>query len=301
MILSVALLAAVGASQEAFNPKDLDGLEFFVESVTGLAVAKNISPEAYENTRENTRLEKVWSDAGRFPHGTVRWWRDQSPYARSAETKQRTYCPFDTGRDLGQDDHDRPGYIPDGANGKPCVRGGLISKEKGEHHGKQPCYFEFQLGSRDLKFGGAFSVFLLARPVDQERRFCYFGVYHRSVLIQEPRDGSLHWKNGGTVHRLTGPGAVRTGNWQLLELHRDAAGRLACLVNGKDATVGTPEDVAPFEFMMLFNNNKGQSEKLEPFAGDIASLIIYRVSLDEDERRKVRGYLDGLYRFMPGD
>ena len=299
LLAAIACLAGA-APTEDFNPKDLDNLEFFVESVKGLALAKNDSEDAYNNTRENTPLEKLWSDQKRFPHGTVRWWLDQSPYVRSKKKRQRPNWIFKTGRDIGQDDHDRPGYIPDGCNGKPCVRGGLIGKTKGKSHNKQPCYFEFQLESRDFKFDGPFSFFLLARPIEQERKFCYFGVHHRSVFIQDPKDNSLTWKNGNVMHRLTGADAVRTGAWQLIEVQRDANNNLTCAVNGRNVTQGRPSDSASFEFMMLFNNNKGQSDKIEPFAGDIASLIIYRDALTPGERAKVRGYLNGIYGFMSG-
>ena len=300
-LMAFVACTADEAPPEEFNPKDLDHLEFFVESVKGLALAKNSSDEAYNNTGENTPLDKLWSNQDRFPHGTVRWWLDQSPYVRSREKRQRPNWVFTTGRDIGQDDHDRPGYIPDGCNGKPCVRGGLIGKTRGKFHNKQPCYFEFQLESRDFKFDGPFSVFLLVRPTEQERRFCYFGVYHRSVFIQDPKDNSLIWKNGNALSRLTGPNAVRTDAWQLLELHRDTDGNLKCTVNGRDVTRGSPSDSASFEFLMLFNNNKGQSDKVEPFAGDMASLIIYRDVLTREERVNVRNYLNGIYGYLDGD
>ena len=54
------LLLACGPSAAAdFNPKDLDNLEFFVESVKGLALATHTSEEAYAKTGENTPLEKI--------------------------------------------------------------------------------------------------------------------------------------------------------------------------------------------------------------------------------------------------
>ncbi|MDG1894355.1 MAG: hypothetical protein P8J37_05565 [Fuerstiella sp.] len=150
-----------------FNPQDLDHPEIFLESVKGLAVATNTSNRAYETTGENTVLEEVWSDNQRFPHGTVRWWLDQSSYRN--DRKIRPSREFKTGRDIGQDDHDRPGYIPDGCNGKPCVRGGLIGAGKGEKHNKQPCYFELQLESRDFRVDGPFGLFLLVRPIQQQK------------------------------------------------------------------------------------------------------------------------------------
>ncbi len=88
IILSSLIWASVGEAQsdpnaarpERFNPKDLDNLEMFLESVSGLAIASNPSQEAYKATAENTPLEMLWSDQERFPDGTVRWWWDQSPY-----------------------------------------------------------------------------------------------------------------------------------------------------------------------------------------------------------------------------
>jgi hypothetical protein len=58
IIVSVihADLLAQDTSEHAktFNPKDLDNLEMFLESVKGLAIATNISQDAYQATGENT-------------------------------------------------------------------------------------------------------------------------------------------------------------------------------------------------------------------------------------------------------
>jgi hypothetical protein len=277
-----------------FNPQDLDHLEIFLESVKGLAVATNTSNRAYETTGENTVLEEVWSDNQRFPHGTVRWWLDQSSYRN--DRKIRPSREFKTGRDIGQDDHDRPGYIPDGCNGKPCVRGGLIGAGKGEKHNKQPCYFELQLESRDFRVDGPFGLFLLVRPIQQQKDAAIMGQFHRSVLIQNVEKNRLEWKNLGQRIPLSSVNTLKTGEWQLLELHRDAQNNLRCLINGTDVTVGKPEDSLPFVFMFLFNNNKGQGfAKQDPFAGDIAALVAYRDALTEDERAKVRLYFTVVY------
>lgn len=303
MIAASILVAAIGAKllaqdeskgSGAFNPKDLDNLEMFLESVKGLAFATNTSQQAYETTGENTVLEEVWSDKRRFPHGTVRWWLDQSPYKNNK--KIRPSRVFKTGRDIGQDDHDRPGYIPEGCNGKPCVRGGLIGTTKGEKHNKQPCYFELQLESRDFKIDGPFGLFLLARPIEQENDAAIKGQFHRSVLIQNVETNRLEWKNLGQRIPVSSVNTLKTNTWQLLELHRDAQNNLKCAINGKDVTVGNPKDSNPFVFMFLFNNNKGQGfAKQDPFAGDIAALVAYRDELTDEERVKVRQYFDTVY------
>jgi hypothetical protein len=279
----------------SFNPKDLDNLEMFLESVKGLAIATNTSQSAYQATGENTTLDKLWSDKRRFPHGTVRWWLDQSPYKN--DKRIRPSRVFKVGRDIGQDDHDRPGYIPQGCNGRPCVRGGLIGPGKGKHHNKQPCYFELQLESRDFKIDGPFAVFILARPVQQKKNATIIGQFHRSVLIQNVNDNRLEWKNLGKPIPVSGKNTLKTDQWQLLELHRDAKNRLQCVINGKDVTAGSPKDSLPFVFMFLFNNNKGQGfAALEPFAGDIAAFVVYRDELIEKEKRQVRQYFDRIYK-----
>ncbi len=295
---SVPLLAICLTVQAAdkpdFNPKDRDNLEMFLESVKGLAVATNTSQKAYDRTGENTVLEDVWSDKNRFPHGTVRWWLDQSPYTN--DKKIRPSREFKTGRDIGQDDHDRPGYIPDGCNGKPCVRGGLIGKGKGEKHNKQPCYFELQLESRDFKIDGPFGLFLLVRPIQQENDATIMGQFHWSVLIQSARKNRLEWKNLNQRIPVSHDDALKTDVWQLVELHRDVDHNLRCVINGEDVTVGNPQDKLPFVFMFLFNNNKGQGfAKLAPFAGDIAALAIYRDELAHDECVNVRQYFERIY------
>ncbi len=279
---------------EEFNPKDLDNLEMFLESVTGLALATNHTREAYELTGENTPLENLWSDVDRFPHGTVRWWQDQSPYQN--DKRIRPNRVFTTGRDIGQDDHDRPGYIPDGCNRKPCVRGGLIGAPEGEKHNKQPCYFELQLESRDFQIDGAFSLFLLARPIAQENNAAILGQFHRSVLIQNVTKNCLEWKNLGRPVPISGPDTLTPGSWHLVELHRNANHDLQCVISGQDVTPGNPRDELPFVFMFLFNQNKGQGfAGQDPFAGDIAAFVVYRDELMAEEKDQVRKYIARTY------
>ena len=289
-VISVSQISVSGA----FNPKDLDHLEMFLESVKGLALATNTSRVAYEKTAENTPLNLLWSDQRRFPHGTVRWWLDQSSYRN--DKRIRPSRVFKTGRDLGQDDHDRPGYVPDGCNGRPYVRVGLIGGTGGRLHNKQPCYFELQLESRDFKIDGPLSLFLLARPISQDRSAILLGQFHRSVLIHNQQKRCLEWKNLGRPMPLSRENTMTTNRWQLLELHRDRDGNLRCVIDGRDVNAGSPKDQQPFVFMFLFNNNKGQGfAGHEPFAGDIASFIVYRDELAERNKAKVRRYLKSVY------
>jgi hypothetical protein len=294
LVMSGGSFSAEDASE--FYPTDLEHLEFFIESVQGMVLASNTSQDAYDNTGELTPTKMVWSDQQRFPHGTVRWWWDQSPQGKPTKRKNK---PFKNGRAFGQDDHDRPGYIPDGCNGKPCARGGLVpDSERGrhKHHYKQPCYFELQPEDRFL-FEGPFSVFLLVRPVPQDRDFVYFGAFHWSTLKHQVADNSLHFKNGRFA-TLTGPDAVQNGKWQLIEVHRDDANRLRCVVNGADRTHGTPEIDGPFRFVHVMNNNKGVWNNADSFTGDLAAFALYSDVLTEQQRQAVRRYFDKVYNFQ---
>ncbi len=220
LLLILSTVSSRSAGSDSFNPKDLDNLDMFLESVKGLAVATNTSPQTYAATGENTHLKDIWSDQQRFPHSTVRWWLDQTPYQND-----KRICPsrvFKTGRDLGQDDHDRPGYIPDGCNGRPCVRGGLIGTGKGEKHNQQPCYLKPQLESRDFQIEGPFGLFLLIRLVEQEQDAAIMGRFHWSVLIQSTRNHRLEWKNLKQRIPVSREETLKTDQWQLVELHRDA-------------------------------------------------------------------------------
>lgn len=224
----------------------------------------------------------------------MRWWLDQSPYTNDKRLRQTGV--FRTDRDIGQDDHDRPGCIPVGCNGKPCGRGGLIGKAKGDKHNQQPCYFEFQMENRDFRIDGPFRIFLLARPVQQAKDATIFGQFHKPVLSQSATSNRLEWKNGGQRNPISAANTLKTDTWQLLELHRNSRHQLQCVIDGNDVTVGTPSDSLPIVFMFLFNNSKGQGfAKQYPFAGDIAALVIYRDELVNDVRVKVRQYFERVY------
>ena len=243
----------------------------------------------------------------------MRYWQDQSPYKNT----KRPTMPFDNqGRAFGQDDHDRPGYIPDGCNGKPSARGGLADpnlKEAFGHHQKQACYFELQPEDRFIRkdrLHGALSFFILVKPAQQKRAFVYFGTFHNSTLLQA-KDNSLAFKHTNTnketgkhvmvTAKLTGPNAVATGKWQLIEVHRDKDGKLQCVVNGQDLTVGDPSADGPFQFVFLMNNNKNVWRSADPYTGDLAAFVLYNKELTEDEKLNVRTYFNGIYDYMPKD
>jgi hypothetical protein len=286
-----------------FHPSSLPDVVLFVESVKGMEVTTNDSPDIYHLNTELVPLEKCWSDQKRFPQGTVRWWFDQSGYQRpEQQLKRKPYNPHKTGRDLGQDDHDRPGFIPDGCNGKPCARGGLIPTEPNQNpaakHGQQPCYFEIQY-KQGYQEETPFSIFLLAKPIKQQHEFVYYGSHHWSVLSQNIDDRSLNFKNGAhNKQKVSISNAINWNEWQLIELHRDAEDRVTIYVNGKNVTLGKHAFDGPLHIGVLMNNNKGQTIP-EPMAGDIAAFLVTAQMLDEGQRKAVRNYFDGVYKYMP--
>ena len=294
-----------GGEPAKFHPSQLSDIIMFVESIRGMEVTTSNAPEIYNLNTELVPLEKCWSDQERFPHGTVRWWLDQSGYQRAPlQLKRKPYNPHKTGRDFGQDDHDRPGFIPDGCHGKPCARGGLIppkddSLPADAQHRKQPCYFEIQYG-QGYSADTPFSIFLLAKPIEQKNNFVYYGVAHWSNLFQDVQDRALIFKNGANnSQKITGPNAVAWNKWQLIEIHRDDHDRVTVFVNGKDMTRGDRVFDGELRVGFLMNNNKGQKVVPEPMAGDIAAYLATSRNLSEEERKSVRNYLDGVYRFLP--
>lgn len=275
----------IEAAASPFNPRDLDHLAFFVESVRGMQIATSSSMESLRRQGELTPLEECWADRDRFPHGTIRRWEDQSSYShptpRNPEVKG--------GRDFGQDDPDRPGFIPDGCNGRPCARGGPARERPGNH--LQPCYFE-----TDWKQGfatkGPFSVFILARPVSQQEDFVYYGNHGSGTLRHLVADDALEFMVSSKRVRLTGPRAVEIGTWQIIEVHRDERNRFETVVNGSRVTLPGASLEGEFAFRYLFNDCKGSGEEMH---GDIAACIIYTSSLNADQKLRVRGYLESVY------
>ncbi|MDC0273875.1 hypothetical protein OAK91_03990 [Planctomycetaceae bacterium] len=286
-----------------FHPSSLAEIVLFVESINGMEVTTSDSPDIYNLNTELVPLEKCWSDQKRFPQGTIRWWFDQSGYQRPGQQlKRKPYNPHKTGRDFGQDDHDRPGFIPDGCNGKPCARGGSIptgtNNDPSAKHGTQPCYFEIQYG-QGYKKDTPFSIFLLAKPIHQKNNFVYFGVAHWANLIQSVSDRSLIFKSGPkSISQVSTTNAITYNQWQLIEVHRDATDKVTAVVNGKDVTKGNPILAGELYVGYLMNNNKGQSIP-EPMAGDVAAFLVTAQMLDESQRNAVRNYFDSVYKYMP--
>ena len=121
------------------------------------------------------------------------------------------------------------------------------------------------------------------------------GLVKRFGAFTAVDDVSLDVERGEFVSLLGPSGCGKTTTLQMIAgFESPSAGRV--VIDGRDVTAGNPRDVEPFVFMFLFNNNKGQHfAGTDPFAGDIAALVVYRDVLSRDERDNVRRYFDRVY------
>ncbi|MCG8458127.1 MAG: LamG domain-containing protein [Holophagales bacterium] len=290
-LLVYAALSAPGPArgseaegEAAFHPTQLEGVAFFVESVRGLAIARCSSLDCFD-AGENAPLAEQYCDLEAFPDGCVRRWEDQSPFvpARGFEPPE-----WERGRDFGQDDHDKPGVRLDCVNGKPCVEGGrgAVQERSLEIEPDQP------VGP----IVGPFSVFLVARPIRQSGDFYYFG-FGGSELSHRSHDDSLRLRIGFRKPiALTGAGSVALDQWQLIEVHRDARGRVRGLVDGWDRTLGEPTASGEFHFRFLLSVSRGRA-----MHGQVAACLVVAGLLTEHDRQLARDYLGQLYGLEVGD
>lgn len=269
---------------DRFHPTQLEGMLLFVESVEGLRIARCADLECL-SASDDAPLERQYCDLEAFPEGCVRRWRDQSPYRPRAGGPRG---PWPSGRDFGQAGLDKPGYVADCVAGHPCVRGG---KSVGRDR-----TLELSAAQAIGPLPGAFSLFLVARPIAQDDDFFYFG--HGGVeLSHRVVDDSLRLRLGPRPPvELTEPGSVPVGEWHLIELHRDARGEVRALVDGWDRTLGRPRVPGDFHFRALLSVSGGRG-----FYGDVAALAILEGRMEERDDQRVRRYFADLYRLEVGD
>ena len=213
----------------AFHPTDLGRLEFFVESIHGLQPARCSSLKCFD-AGENAPLARQYCDTETFPDGCLRRWQDQSAYQPAAGFEPPEWV---RGRDFGQDDRDKPGLVLDCLNGRPCVRGG-----KGA---VQELSLETEPKQEVGPILGAFSIFLLARPVQQPTDFVYFGFAGTELTHLVESDALKMRIDFRRPAVITPPSAVALETWHLIEVHRDPR-----VVSGSLSTAGTPRTVRPY-------------------------------------------------------
>ncbi|MEM9594675.1 MAG: LamG domain-containing protein, partial [Acidobacteriota bacterium] len=269
----------VGTADEAsFHPTDVSGLQFFVESRSGMTAA-TCDTESCRTAGDNAGLDQQYCDLSVFPQGCVRRWRDQSGFSPTGGFEPPEWT---AGRDFGQDDLDKPGLIYDCIGGLPCARGGAGAN--------QDRSFEIELGQEVGPVNGPFSAWILARPVVQPQDFYYWG-FAGSELAHRVADDALSLRvafGPGVV--LTDPGAVTPGQWQLIEIHRAADDSVRAVVNGTDVTAGQPSTPGNFRFRFLMSVSR-----VHGMYGDMAAAMVFDRALGEAERQELRGYFSDVY------
>ncbi len=292
--LLIAFCALATTSLRAqFMPEDLDTLVFFVQSIdidTNLHVAHCADSFCFNHPNtEQAPIDEQYCDITACPDGCVRRWIDRSDYVPANGFNPPEYTH---GRNFGQDDHEKPCYIPDCLNGQPCVRGGA---PYGVFY--QDKTIENQV-SDIMTLDNAFSIFLLCKPIDQTAtgNWYYFGQAH-SNLQHKVSNNSLqfHMNGPSPVVQISPDNSVHLNEWQLIEIHRSADDTVTCVINGVDVTNVIHVNGTNFRLGYLFSNFKTQGDL--GMYGDVASMIVYEGALTEDNKDSVRTYLDNIYNY----
>ncbi|MEM6793125.1 MAG: LamG domain-containing protein [Acidobacteriota bacterium] len=291
LLLALTGLAAESDSRSGFHPAELPGLALYVESTEGLQVVSCDTEECF-SAGDGAPLERQYCDLEKAPEGCVRRWRDQSSFAPEAGSAGGGFDPpeWTAGRELGQSDRDKPAFVSECLGGHPCVRVGPGTV--------QARTLEITAGQQVGPVGDEFAVMLLVRP----RRaaaggdFYYFGS-DGAELAHRLSDNSLQLRLGvAPPLTVAEAGAVRLGEWQLIEVHRDGRGRLRALVDGWDVTARQVIAVGDFSFRHLLSVGRAR-----PMEGEIAMALVAERQLLEREKQRVREYLGGLYGLRFGD
>lgn len=320
---SLLTLWLIAAAADGSDPAAIPDLRLFLISTDfgPQAIATCNTQTCYDlHNTEDADLSAMYCDTGAeggvegavgyAPHGCVRWWEDQSGFdcapagsypGGRPETKvcRRQGHPHEdewvAGHEFGQDDREKPAFVPDCINGLPCARGFNVG---GLFAGAQePAGLETQ--SYDvIRLSGDFSQFLLWRPVAQPRDYGVYGSATSQVRVRVSDLSLVYKPRGGLTYSLGVRKSVRNGEWQLLEIHRDPGGSLQAVVDGVDVTsrpVQNQDDFALRYFITNYVNRGGIGSE-----GDFAAFLLYDRSLDEEERQTIRDYLDSIYAYRRG-
>ncbi|MEM9556883.1 MAG: LamG domain-containing protein [Acidobacteriota bacterium] len=268
----------VAAPVAGFHPVDLPGVRFFVESRVGVAVAACDTSDC-RAAGDNAPLDRQFCDLSTFPDGCARRWQDQSDYVPALGFEPPEWT---RGRDFGQDDLDKPGFVLDCVNGLPCLRGG-----PGEVEDRT---FEIEPGQQVDGVTGPFSIAVLARPRAQDDDSFLFGFAGSELSRRVTSDTHrARIAFGGTV-TLAPAGEVPVDAWHLFELHRDAADAVRLLIDGVDVTEGA--QVAPGEMRFRFLLSVA---RVRAFHGDVALALVVDGELDAAQRQELRNYVARTY------
>lgn len=267
---------------QGFHPRDLPGTRFFVESRTGVTVAF-CDTETCRTAGDNAPLEAQYCDLTAFPDGCVRRWRDDSDYLPSIDFEPPEWT---TGRDFGQDDPDKPGFILDCLGSMPCVRGGAGVLEDRT--------LEIEPGQQVDGLDGPFSLVVLARPIEQPDDVSLFG-FAGSLMLRKPDGRHLLRIAFGDTVTVAPAGSVAMGAWHLYELHRDAQDRVRLVVDGVEVTERGSDGELPtlagqFRFRFLLS-----VARVNAFHGDVALALVADGGLDPSTIDAVRTYVAEAY------
>ncbi len=301
--LLVFVLLGISKLHAQFNPKDLNDLVFFVES-TNLSTTHHIATcESdfclnHSNTEGAVITEQYCDVTNDCDEGCVRRWIDQSNYIENSAGDAPTFNPpeYTNGRNFGQDDSVKPCYISDCINGKPCIRGGggVPFATDGTEQDK---YLEIQIKDF-VKLTGAFSIFLLAKPITQSEDWDYFG-QSNSYFRHRVADNYLQLRvPGNSVWRVTPNNSVVLNTWQIIEVHRDASNIITVYINGVDTTNSSSINLAgdfTIGYLLSAFKTDAKTGLEKSMHGDVAGFLVYNRKTSATENDDIRTYFDTNY------
>lgn len=278
------------------NPVDVSDLEFFVESdyITSslhVATCESNFCLTHPNSENAPIIDQYCDVTNSCGEGCVRRWIDKSNYTPSGGFNLPEYF---NGRNFGQDDSEKPCYISTCTpNGMPCVRGG------GPYGSfEQDKYLEIQI-SDFINLSGPFSIFLLAKPIDQSANgnWSYFG-QSSSFLRHNVSSDNLQLRvPGNFVTSISTSNSIQLDQWQIIEVHRDATNKITVYIDGVDRTTSS-SIILPgtFQIGYLFSNfkTKGLFDQSAMY-GDIAAFAVFSKLTTLMENEGIREYLTSKY------
>ncbi len=291
-----------------FVPSDVSDMVFFVESAdlsttNHVATCETDFCLNHPNSESAIITEQYCDVTNSCGNGCVRRWLDQSSYVPSGGFNPPEYT---SGRNFGQDDKEKPCFIPNAINGHPSIKGGGAYGDLGDIDGDGDTDYEFPQdkyleieGSDIISLSGAFSIFLLAKPIDQTSTgdWFYFGQAASFAKHRVSNNTIAFRVNPNPQVIVNTPNAIQMDTWQLIEIHRDASNNVTSFVNGVDTSVsGANTGSGTFRIGYLLSVFKtGISNGVVSMHGEVASFLVYNKQTSSSENSNIRDYFDQNY------